>query len=176
MSTPKNSCPFLPIRRADRATSADEAWELLCRPSVAYGFLGLHGVAEEGGYPYVVPMSFAADRRAGALYFHSTADRASKRHRAAQQDPRACFTVVDPASQFIPNAEGRACRSSMRYTSVVVLGRIALVESPAEKVRLLNFLIEQKAGGAGLAAVGEPDAAGVTVWKLGVEQITGKRS
>jgi nitroimidazol reductase NimA-like FMN-containing flavoprotein (pyridoxamine 5'-phosphate oxidase superfamily) len=171
-----SSCPFLPMRRAERAMSVQEAWDLLGSPGVSYGFLGLHGVEEEGGFPYVVPMSFAADREAHALYFHATADAASKRHRAALQDERVCFTVVDPASAFVPNAEGRACRSSMRYASVVVLGRMTPVESPTEKVRCLNFLVEQKAGDAGLAAVREADAASVVVWRLGVEHITGKRN
>ena len=166
---------FLPPRNQDRATSADEAWQVLRSPDVQYGFLGTHGVAEEGNFPYVLPMNFAADREAAALYFHSTSETASKRYRAVRENAKASFTVVDPISAIVPDPQGRPCKFSMRYRSVMVFGEIAEVESADEKARCLDFLMQQKAGNVPLERVRPEDVGNVVIWKLQVQQISGKK-
>jgi len=145
MPNPDDGSAFLRVRNEERAIAAEEAWDVLCSREVQYGFLGTHGLDEEGGFPYVVPMNFAADPRAGALYFHSTDDPASKRRRAIGQSAKVSFTVVDPGSSILPDPQGRPCKFSMQYRSVMVFGRIEAVEAADEKVRLFNFLMQQKA-------------------------------
>ena len=167
---------FLPGRKQEQAIPAEEAWQVLSSPDVQYGYLGLHGLAEEGGFPYVVPMNFGADAQAEAIYFHSTNEPTSKRCRAIGEDARASFTVVDPGSAIIPDAQGRPCKFSMRYRSVMVFGRIEAVEAPDEKARLFNFLMQQRASSARLDQVRPEDADGATVWRLRVEHVSGKRS
>jgi nitroimidazol reductase NimA-like FMN-containing flavoprotein (pyridoxamine 5'-phosphate oxidase superfamily) len=174
MAEPNNAGTFLPGRKQDRAIAVEEAWHVLCSPDVPYGFLGTHGLREEGGFPYVVPMNFAADPTAGALYFHSTNEAASKRFRSIRENAQVSFTVVDPASSIIPDAEGRPCKFSMHYRSVMVFGRMTEVEPAHEKVRVLNFLMQQKAPGAGLDKVRPDDVEGVAIWKLEVEHVSGK--
>ena len=166
---------FLPGRKKELTIPAEEAWQVLSSPDVQYGFLGLHGLCEEGGFPYVVPMNFGADPQADALYLHSANDPASKRCRAIGEDARVSFTVVDPASAIIPDAQGRPCKFSMRYRSVMVFGRIEAVATAEEKARLFNFLMQQKAPSARLDQVRPEDAEGATVWKLRVEHVSGKR-
>ena len=175
MTEPSHPGTFLSGRKQDRATSPDEAWDVLGSPDVQYGLLGLHGVAEEGNFPYVVPMSFAADRDAAALYFHSTGETASKRYRAIKENAKASFTVVDPISAIVPDAQGRPCKFSMRYRSVMVFGEIAEVESADEKARCLEFLMQQKAGNVPRENVHSEDVENVAIWKLHVQHVSGKK-
>ena len=120
-------------------------------------------------------MSFAADPQAAALYFHSTDDVASKRCRAIRQNAKVSFTAVDPASSIIPDPQGRPCKFSMRYRSVMAVGQIEAVESADEKVRLFNFLMQQKAPSARLENVRPQDVEGVAIWRLRVKHVSGKR-
>lgn len=166
---------FLPTRNKDRALLTEEAWGVLRSREVQYGYLGTHGLIGEGGFPYVVPMNFAANPEAGALYLHSTDDRASKRGRAIGQDAKVSFTVVDPGSSILPDPQGRPCKFTMQYRSVMVFGRIEAVESAGEKVHLLNFLMQQKAPSPRIDPVRPEDVEGVAVWKLSVEHVSGKR-
>jgi nitroimidazol reductase NimA-like FMN-containing flavoprotein (pyridoxamine 5'-phosphate oxidase superfamily) len=166
---------FLSARKQERAIPAGEAWQVLCSPDVPYGFLGTHGLAEEGSFPYVVPMNFGADPEAGAIYFHSTDDPASKRCRAVRENAKVSFTVVDTAAAIVPDPQGRPCKFTMRYRSVMALGHIESVEPADEKSRLLNFLMRQKAPAARLGEVRPEDVEGATVWKLRVEYVSGKR-
>lgn len=175
MAEPNDAGAFLPGRKQDHAIAVEEAWHALCSPQVPYGFLGTHGLGEEGGFPYVVPMNFAADPTVGALYFHSTSDATSKRSRSIRENAQASFTAVDPASAIIPDPEGRPCKFIMRYRSVMVFGRMTEVEPAYEKVRVLNFLMQQKAPGAGLDKVRPDDVEGVTIWKLEVKHVSGKK-
>ncbi len=165
---------FLPGRKQERTITTEEAWQVLCSQNVQYGLLGTHGLSEEGNFPYVVPMSFAADPGAGALYFHSTDDPTSKRYRAIGEDVRVSFTVVDPASSIVPDAQGRPCKFTMRYRSVMAFGRIEAVESADEKVRLFNFLMQQKAPSPRLDEVRPEDVEGVAIWRLRVQHVSGK--
>lgn len=175
MPEPNDGGAFLPGRKKERAMTTEEAWEALCSQNVQYGLLGTHGLREEGGFPYVVPMNFAADPKAGALYLHSTDDAASKRRRAIGQDAKVSFTVVDPESSILPDPQGRPCKFTMRYRSVMAFGRIAAVESADEKVRLFNFLMQQKAPSPRLDEIRPEDVDGVTIWRLSVEHVSGKR-
>ena len=175
MPNPDDGSAFLPIRSEERAMTAEEAWDVLSSRSVQYGFLGTHGLDEEGRFPYVVPMNFAADPSAGALYLHSTDDRASKRRRAIGRNAKVSFTVVDPGSSILPDPQGRPCKFTMQYRSVMVFGRIEAVASAEERGRLFNFLMQQKAPSPRLDEVRPQDVEGVAVWRLRVEHVSGKR-
>jgi len=175
MAEPNDPGTFLPGRKQERTITTEEAWQVLCSGNMQYGLLGTHGLGEEGGFPYVVPMNFAADPQSGALYFHSTNDPASKRCRAIRENAKASFTVVDPGSSIVPDAQGRPCKFTMQYRSVMVFGRIEAVESADEKVRLFNFLMQQKAPSPRLGKVRPEDVEGVAIWRLRVEHVSGKR-
>jgi nitroimidazol reductase NimA-like FMN-containing flavoprotein (pyridoxamine 5'-phosphate oxidase superfamily) len=176
MANPNDPATFLPGRKQEQALTTEEAWQVLCSPEVQYGLLGTHGLREEGSFPYVVPMSFGADPQAGALYFHSTDDAASKRCRAIRENAKVSFTAVDPASSIIPDPQGRPCKFTMGYRSVMAFGPIEPVQSPEEKVRLFNFLMQQKAPSARLGKVRPDDVDGAAIWRLQVKNLSGKRS
>jgi nitroimidazol reductase NimA-like FMN-containing flavoprotein (pyridoxamine 5'-phosphate oxidase superfamily) len=166
---------YLPLRAHKRAIGDGEAWELLESPGVLYGFLGTHGVNAEGNMPYVVPMNFAADSEARAIYLHTTIDADSKRNRAIDENPRATFVAVGPDAALAHDGSGLACKFSMKFASAMAFGKISKVESPAEKARILNFFMKQKTIGHTVSEVAEEQTARTTIYVLNVEHISGSR-
>ncbi len=175
MGDENTAASFLPLRKKKNAMSDEEAWEMLCAEETLYGFLGVHGLKGESGMPYVAPLNFAADPPEKAIYFHTTVDADSKRNRALAEDGRACFTVAGPESELVSSPDGVACRFTMKFTSVMAFGEVEKVESPAEKARALNLLMEQKSGFDSFMKVPEQATAITTIYKLNVAHISGAR-
>jgi len=176
MAQAPDSGPFVAGRKQQAAISAAEAWQVLCSPEVLYGFLGTHGIKEEGNVPYVVPMNFVAHRQTNALYLHSSPENTSKRNRALKENAQVSFTVVTEGVSLVPDPQGRTCKCSLRYTSVMVFGPVAQVESADEKVRLLSSLMQQKAPAALFSPIRVEDVENTAVWKIEVQHISGKRA
>lgn len=175
MSSEPASVNYLPLRKKDSALTEHQAWKLLCSPEIAFGFLGTHGLASEGGMPYIVPMNFAAEPSARAIYIHTTLDTASKHNRALSEDGRVTFAAVSPDSAIVASADAIPCRFTMKFASVMAFGRIEKVEAPTEKARILNFFMEQKSDVTGLLQVLEPHTFITTIYKINVEHISGAR-
>jgi nitroimidazol reductase NimA-like FMN-containing flavoprotein (pyridoxamine 5'-phosphate oxidase superfamily) len=166
---------FLPLRAKKRAICESEAWALLESQDAVYGFLGTHGVASEGNMPYVVPMNFAADSGARAIYLHTTIDEDSKRNNAIEENPGATFVVVGPDAAMTNDESGLACKFSMSFTSAMAFGKIEKIDSPAEKTRILNFFMKQKAVSHKVFGVTEAQTALTTIYVLNVEHISGSK-
>lgn len=164
---------FLPLRKAKHKMDEARAWAVLESERTVYGFLGAHGLPDENAFPYVVPMNFTADESARAIYLHTTVDAESKRNRAVEANPNVTFVVVDPDSTITPSTNGLACGYSMKFESVMVFGRIEKVESAAEKTRVLNLLMVQKAAGGTFKPVAEFQTAVATIYKIDVAHISG---
>jgi len=92
---------YLSQRKTKLAMTVEECWALLESKTVSYGILATSGVKSEECVPYAVPMNFAADRVASAIYIHTTIDSGSKRKKAVSENPRVSFVVVDPESSLI---------------------------------------------------------------------------
>ncbi len=175
MSENADAIKYLPLRAQKRAISESEAWAILESPEIKYGFLGTHGLAAEDNMPYVIPMNFAADADARAIYLHTTIDAASKRNRAIAENPQATFVVVGPDAAMTSDGSGLACKFSMNFSSVMVFGTIAKIESPAEKARALNFFMKQKAPAHTVSDVAEPHTYITTIYALTATHISGSR-
>lgn len=90
------------------------------------GVLALTG---DGGYPYAVPLSYVyAD---GAIIFHS----ALQGHKidAIKRDGRCSFCVIE-------QDEIKPAEFTTYFRSVIVFGRIQIIEDAAEKVHALRLL------------------------------------
>lgn len=175
MSDEQSPIKYLPLRKKDSALSESDAWDLLCSRETPYGFLGMHGLAAEGGMPYAVPMNFSAEPAARAIYMHTTLDAGSKHNRAAAEDNRVTFTAVSSDSAIVPSPDGIPCRFTMKFASVMAFGRIEPVEDPAEKARILDFFMEQKSGAANVMKMKEAHTFITTIFKIKVEHISGAR-
>lgn len=154
------------MRRMDRAvTEVTEIQSIMDRCEVArVGFC-------TDNQPYIVPMHFAyayADGRF-TLYFHC-ANEGRKRDMLAAND-RVCFEC-DRLLATEPSEA--ACDWSARYESVMCEGRMEALTHDAEKRAALD-LIMKRYGFAGQPVYKESAMKAVTVLKLTVTEITGKR-
>lgn len=112
------------MRRHRQQLSREECEGILGR--CTSGVLALTG---DSGYPYAVPLSYVyAD---GAIVFHS----AVQGHKvdAIKRDSRCSFCVIE-------QDEIKPAEFTTYFRSVIVFGRIQIVEDAAEKVRLLRLL------------------------------------
>lgn len=116
---------------------------------------------------YIIPMSFGyADR---VLYFHSGPE--GLKLLILRENPKACFEVeID--TEVMPSAHG--CNWSMKYQSVIGFGEVAFVEDVEEKRKALQIIMQQY--GDDLKMVEDVKLSGITIFKLVVSTMTGKRS
>lgn len=122
------------------------------------------------GEPYAVTLSYGWDRERGALYFHTAA--AGRKIEAIAADPRVCATIVVDGGY-----EQGACKH--HYESVVLTGRLSVVEDADEKrhgMRVLITHLEPEPGPVwernGLD--GDVRLAGVNVLRLDIDEVTAK--
>lgn len=98
------------------------------------GFLCHIGFVVDG-QPYVIPTSYG--RKGANLYIHGSA--ASRMLRNLQNSMPVCVTVTLLDGLVLARS---VFNHSMNYRSVVILGKAALVEDPAEKLEALHTLAE----------------------------------
>lgn len=115
---------FRKMRRWKQEFPIEESYEILNQCS--YGTLALQG---DEGYPYAVPMAYAFDGE--KIYFHSAA--AGHKIDAVNRDSKASFCVVSESTNM-PE------KLTVAYKSVVVFGRIEIVEEPEEKRRAIEAI------------------------------------
>lgn len=153
------------VRRADRVLDEDAARDMLAR-----GFCGRLATVGADGYPYCVPLLYVW--MDGEVWVHNTAARGHLR-RNVDHEPRVCFEIDEPGEVF---AYGRfECDSALAYRSVVLFGRVRVVEERAAKQRFCEAL---------MAKYGKPDWGRpkgffprldqITVYAIEVERLTGK--
>jgi uncharacterized protein len=153
------------LRRADRAMSQQNASDMLER-----AFSGRLATIGEDGYPYCVPLLYIwLD---GELYVH-TANGKGHFRANVEREPRVCFEIDEPGEVF---DYGRfECDSGLAYRSVILFGKIQIVEDRTIKQRFCEGL---------MAKYGRPDTGRpkgffpridvITVYAVSVERMTGK--
>ena len=123
------------------------------------------GLADDDG-PYVVPVCFGYEDR--SVYIHSAPE--GKKLVMLEKNPRCCFEV-DICGQVIRG--DRPCSWGMRYRSVIGYGRAAILTDPDEKKRGLTCIMRHYGGGT--PTFSERDLSSVTVIRIAVESMTGKK-
>lgn len=114
------------MRRAKQRLSPEESLAILEKGSS--GVLALW----DGEEPYAVPLSYVYHQ--GKLYFHCA--RAGRKLEAARVCPKVSFCVV-AADHVIPE------KYTTAYRSVIVSGRLRIIEDEAEMVPALRLLAEK---------------------------------
>ena len=114
--------------------NAQQLSETVCRSILETRSVGVLSLIGDGGYPYGVPLNFVY--RNDKLYFHC----AQEGHKldALRLDGKACFTVV--AEDTVLEE-----RYTTAYRSVIVFGRAAVAEDPAERRDALLALAKKYA-------------------------------
>ena len=111
------------MRRAKQRLSPDESLAILEKGSS--GVLALW----DGEEPYAVPLSYVYHK--GKLYFHCA--RAGRKLEAIRACPKASFCVVAADDVM-------AEKYTTAYRSVIVSGRLRIIEDEAEMVPALRLL------------------------------------
>ena len=169
-----------PMRRQNQEIGDEERmWEILRRADVCrIAFC-------HEGWPYIVPMNFGC--LDGKLYFHCASE--GTKLDLLDANPNVCFEV-DVNVEIVPGAD--ACNWSVRYQSVVGLGRLSIVEESEEKRAGLTALLvqckalAQYAGSAQAAELSQQTDQGVelpenvsaatVILRIDIESMTGKES
>ena len=153
---------FRPMRRHVQALSDDEIKSILERSTSSV--LALSG---DKGYPYSVPMSYVyAD---GKIYFHS----AQQGHKidSVRRNEKASFCIIDQ-DEVLPE------KYTTYFRSVIVFGKMRILETPTEKRICLEKLAEKYRPGHmedSHRAIGT-EFANVCIMELSPEHITGKEA
>ena len=155
------------IRRADKVMPHDRVVELVAR-----GYSGCLATVDPDGWPYAVPLLYVW--KDGEIWVHNTGARG---HLRANVDHAAkvCFEIDEPGEVF---AYGRyECDTSVAYRSVIVFGRIRVIEDAREKQAFFEALMEKY----GDATWGRPKdffprLDQVTVYAISIERMSGKET
>jgi nitroimidazol reductase NimA-like FMN-containing flavoprotein (pyridoxamine 5'-phosphate oxidase superfamily) len=121
-------------------------------------------------YPYIVPMNFgvASDGTKIELFFHGA--NAGKKLSLIRNNPKVAFEL-DCSHNLITGE--KACDYTMEFESICGDGEIEIL-SEDQKVRALTILMQQYANETTFE-YNENYLKVVTVFKLNVHHITGKR-
>jgi uncharacterized protein len=152
-------------RRADRAMTSQQALQALDR-----GFVGRLATVGEDGYPYCVPLLYVwADNQ---VYLHGTSARGHLRTNV-EHEPLVCFEVDESSGVF---DYGRfECDSGLAYQSVILFGRIGIVEDVATKQAFCERLMAKYGKQNSVRSKNFfPRLNLITVYALTVERMTGK--
>jgi len=153
------------LRRADRAMPEHRVREMLAR-----GFSGQLATVGEDGYPYCIPLLYVW--MDGEVYVHTSSARGHFRANV-EHEQRICFGIDAPDQVF---DYGRfECDSGLAYQSVILFGKIRIVEERAAKQRFCEALMAKY----GKADTTRPKAFfpridAITVYAIAIERMTGK--
>ena len=120
------------MRRHDRQLTEAETFEI-----IKQGEYGVLCTVTTEGLPYGVPISYALDERANAIYFHGTIQEGQKTDNLAHQ-PQACLTIV-------PQTELMLEKFATKYWSANVFGPVFDVSDEAEKRYGLECILKKYA-------------------------------
>lgn len=128
---------------------------------------GVLSVNGDDGYPYGMPINHYYNEEDGTLYFHG----GKKGHKidAIQRDTKASFCVMDDGRR----EEGEWF---LRFRSVIVFGRIELVEDRETMLRMTRHLCHKFTQDEDyINEEIRTSAAGTLMFRLVPEHISGKR-
>ena len=98
-------------------------------------------MADENGQPYIVCMNFAFDGK--YLYLHS--GHTGKKIDILLKNNRLCVEFSTDFQLYRQNEEV-ACSYGMKYRSVLLHGTVEFIEDVAEKVRMMNLIMQKYTG------------------------------
>jgi len=154
-----------PMRRQDLAMDEARTQALLRR-----GFCGRLATVGSDGAPYCTTMLYVWTD--GFIHMHGARARGHLRSNI-EHEPRACFAIDEPGSVF---DYGRfECDSTTSYASVVVFGRIGIVEASAARQQFFDTLMAKyRTAGTARPTSFYPRLDHITLYRLQIERLTSK--
>ncbi len=126
------------------------------------------GMAESGGIPYVLPFNFGFNE--GNLYLH--AGPGGRKFDIISGNNRVC-AAFSTDHELRGRHENVACSYFMKYRSVLLHGRIEMIDDYDEKIMALNIIMK-KYTGRGDYKYNAPAINNVRVFRLVVEKSEGR--
>ncbi|HBW38785.1 pyridoxamine 5'-phosphate oxidase family protein [Desulfosporosinus sp. BICA1-9] len=117
--------------------------------------------------PYIIPMNFGYSNQ--VLYFHSAGE--GLKLSILRENPQASFEV-DINTEIVPSEHG--CDWSMRYQSVVGFGEVEFIEGIEAKREGMTIIMQHYSDK--VSVFKDSQLAGVTLFKLKINTMTGKKS
>ena len=154
---------FREMRRKNQMLSQDEIRDVLHR-----GTSGVLALSGDDGYPYAVPISYVCD--GDKLYFHCA--KSGHKIDAIRRNGRASFCVIDQ-DQIVPE------EYTTYYRSVIVFGRIRIIEDEKEKraaVEKLALKYSPKESASRLQSTVDRAWASLCMLEMSVDHATGKEA
>lgn len=156
-----------PVRRTDKQVSEERAREL-----IAHGYCGRLATVGPDGWPYLVPLLYVWKN--GEIWVHNTRARGHLRANV-DHETRVCFEIDEPGQVF---AYGRfECDTSIAYRSVVIFGRIRVIEDRRQKQAFFDAFMTKYADANWQRPKNfYPRLDQVTVYAIAIERLTGKET
>jgi len=121
----------------------------------------------DGDEPYVVPVCFGYER--SALYFHGALE--GRKVELIKRNNQICFEI-DTDVKVVKSE--KPCGWTMKYRSVIGVGRAYILESDQEKSRGLRLIMRQYTGGDFSFPKSTLDRT--LVVRVDIKSMTGKQS
>jgi nitroimidazol reductase NimA-like FMN-containing flavoprotein (pyridoxamine 5'-phosphate oxidase superfamily) len=127
----------------------------------------------DGNQPYIIPLNYGYSFENGVLtlYFHSACE--GKKLEIIKKNKLACFEV-DCGGALVEGE--KPCSYTFVFESIIGTGRIILLSTAAEKMDGLNKLMKHQTGKHEAYRFDEKMVERVAVYKMVVEEFTGKGS
>ncbi|GFO58331.1 MFS transporter [Geomonas silvestris] len=117
---------------------------------------------------YIVPLSFGYD--GAAFYFHTALT--GRKVEIIAENPQACFELEHAVN--LVTHPSTPCEWTFSYQCVMGTGTITELVEPEERNEALVKVMLQY--GHGECQFTEKQLAGIKIWKLAIDSITGKQS
>ena len=155
------------MRRKDRElTDPADLFSVLEKADVC------HLALSDNNVPYLVTMNFGFKHdRSLVLYFHCAQE--GKKIDILKRNNLVCFGA-DIDHELFLSEKGTSCGCSMRFKSVVGMGRVSFITERAEKYEALKAVMRHYTQMTA-PVFDEEKIDRTTVLRLDVEQIAGKR-
>ena len=151
------------MRRRDKEITSRSEIDAIIRAATV-----CHLAFAAGGEPYVIPISFGYD--GDALYIHTA--KAGKKIDCIEHNNRVCFAVE--ANVRLEADQRDACKWTFSFESAIGYGTVTELTAPEAKADGLNRIMEHYSGREW--EMDEASLATTRVWRIAIEEITGKRS
>jgi uncharacterized protein len=122
----------------------------------------------DGDKPYVLPFNFSYENK--TIYLHSAMT--GKKIDIITKNNNVCISFDIDHKLFYRDKEV-ACSYGMKFKSVLISGKIILIEDYNEKVRVLNTMMKKYAGEE--FKYNSPAVNNVNVYKVEIKEISGKK-
>ena len=119
--------------------------------------------------PYIVTLNYGYDNSSGTLYFHCAKE--GLKSEFVRENPNVCATIIEDRGYI-----QKEC--AHEYRSVVIRGRVELVDDYDEKMKGLAILIGHLEDNPETVTAGisrkQNRVDVMNIWKLRIEEITAK--